>query len=375
MPLLADPISNARRGSAAIGRYDLLLRDPGTAAALRPDVVCRIGELPTSKPLRAWLAGLEVPQIWFGADSAWSDPDSRLLQRTVAPLRELLDRIAGDEVVADTSDWLDRWRDADVRAENAIDATLPAERLTEPLIAATLGRVLPPHATLFVASSMPVRDLETYMPIRDQPPRVLSNRGANGIDGTVSAAFGVAAAGGGPVVLLIGDVALAHDLGGLLAGRRTALAITIVLVNNDGGGIFHFLPVAGQADAFEQHVATPHGLDFAAAAYAVWLRTFAHRHRGGAQRQPVGGDRLIDDHDPRGRDRPHREPGAAPARRAGGARRAQPVSVDSALLEPGVEQRVHFVLNPKRAERVVKNGIRSSLTFGQRSIRASCPGA
>ncbi len=266
VPLLADPISNARRGSAAIGRYDLLLRDPGTAAALRPDVVCRIGELPTSKPLRAWLAGLEVPQIWFGADSAWSDPDSRLLQRTVTPLRELLDRIAGDEVVADTSDWLDRWRDADVRAENAIEATLPAEQLTEPLVAATLGRVLPPQATLFVASSMPVRDLETYMPIRDHPPRVLSNRGANGIDGTVSAAFGVAAAGGGPVVLLIGDVALAHDLGGLLAGRRTALAITIVLVNNDGGGIFHFLPVASQADAFEQHVATPHGLDFADAA-------------------------------------------------------------------------------------------------------------
>ncbi len=266
VPLLADPMSSARRGPAAIARYDLLLRDPRTAAALRPDVVCRIGELPTSKPLRSWLAGLDVPQIWFGADSAWSDPDSLLMQRTVTPLRELLDRIAGDEVVADASDWLDRWREADARADGAIAATLPADRLSEPLVAATLGRVLPPHATLFVASSMPVRDLETYMPVRDDPPRVLSNRGANGIDGTVSAAFGAAAAGGGPVVLLIGDVALAHDLGGLLAARRTGLAITIVLVNNDGGGIFHFLPVAGQAGVFEQHVATAHGLDFADAA-------------------------------------------------------------------------------------------------------------
>jgi 2-succinyl-5-enolpyruvyl-6-hydroxy-3-cyclohexene-1-carboxylate synthase len=95
---------------------------------------------------------------------------------------------------------------------------------------------------------------------------VLSNRGANGIDGTVSTAFGVAAASDGPVVLLIGDVALAHDIGGLIAGRQLGLDLTIVVLNNDGGGIFHFLPVSGEADAFEEHVATPHGLDFAKAA-------------------------------------------------------------------------------------------------------------
>ena len=95
---------------------------------------------------------------------------------------------------------------------------------------------------------------------------MLSNRGANGIDGTVSAAFGTAAVAAGPVVLLIGDVALAHDIGGLLAAHRLGLPLTIVLLNNDGGGIFHFLPVAGQRDAFEEHVATPHGLDFSHAA-------------------------------------------------------------------------------------------------------------
>jgi 2-succinyl-5-enolpyruvyl-6-hydroxy-3-cyclohexene-1-carboxylate synthase len=94
---------------------------------------------------------------------------------------------------------------------------------------------------------------------------VLSNRGANGIDGTVSSAFGAAAVSPGPVVLLIGDVALAHDLGGLLAARRLDLPLTIVLLNNDGGGIFHFLPVSDEADAFEEHVATPHGLAFSVA--------------------------------------------------------------------------------------------------------------
>jgi 2-succinyl-5-enolpyruvyl-6-hydroxy-3-cyclohexene-1-carboxylate synthase len=109
---------------------------------------------------------------------------------------------------------------------------------------------------------MPIRDLETFAVARADPPRVLSNRGANGIDGTISTAYGVAAASEGPVVLLIGDVAVAHDIGGLLAAGRLGLDVTIVVVNNDGGGIFHFLPVAGERDAFEEHVATPHGLDF-----------------------------------------------------------------------------------------------------------------
>jgi 2-succinyl-5-enolpyruvyl-6-hydroxy-3-cyclohexene-1-carboxylate synthase len=113
---------------------------------------------------------------------------------------------------------------------------------------------------------MPIRDAESFLAARTDGPRVLSNRGANGIDGTVSSAFGATAVGGGPVVLLTGDVALAYDIGGLIAARRLDLALTIVLLNNDGGGIFHFLPVASQTDAFEEHVATPHGLDFAKAA-------------------------------------------------------------------------------------------------------------
>jgi 2-succinyl-5-enolpyruvyl-6-hydroxy-3-cyclohexene-1-carboxylate synthase len=151
----------------------------------------------------------------------------------------------------------------------AIAQTLP--ELSEPRVAAELGVRLPPDATLVVASSMPVRDVESFFPVREQPPRVLSNRGANGIDGTVSTAFGVAASGA-RTVLLIGDVALAHDIGGLLAAGRLGLDLTIVLLNNDGGGIFHFLPVAREGADFEQHVATPHGLDFAHAARLYGLR-------------------------------------------------------------------------------------------------------
>jgi 2-succinyl-5-enolpyruvyl-6-hydroxy-3-cyclohexene-1-carboxylate synthase len=104
-----------------------------------------------------------------------------------------------------------------------------------------------------------VRDVETFAPLR--PIEILANRGANGIDGTASTAYGVAAATGAPTVLLVGDVALAHDLGGLLAGSRLGVALVIVVVDNAGGGIFDFLPVASQRDAFEEHIATPTGLD------------------------------------------------------------------------------------------------------------------
>jgi 2-succinyl-5-enolpyruvyl-6-hydroxy-3-cyclohexene-1-carboxylate synthase len=167
--------------------------------------------------------------------------------------------------VSGDPDWLASWRAGDASVAAAMAATL-GDGLSEPLVAARITEWLPPNATLFVASSMPVRDVELMTPSSERPPRILANRGANGIDGTVSAAFGAAAASEGPVVLLIGDVAFAYDIGGLLAARRLGLSLTIVLLNNDGGGIFHFLPVSGQRDGFEEHVATPHGLNFAHAA-------------------------------------------------------------------------------------------------------------
>jgi 2-succinyl-5-enolpyruvyl-6-hydroxy-3-cyclohexene-1-carboxylate synthase len=259
IPLLADPLSGARRGSAAVAHYDLLLRSPGFTAARRPQFVFRVGDLPTSKPLRTWLAGLvDVPQIAVDPDHTWQDPDSVVGMR----LHSALPR--PDELAVEPG-WREAWTDPDAAAAAAVDRQLGGA-LSEPLVARRLGEMLDAQATLFVASSMPIRDVETFLPAGDDHPRVLSNRGANGIDGTASAAFGVAATTPSPTVLLIGDVALAHDIGGLLARKRLGLRLTIVLLNNDGGGIFHFLPVAGQRDAFEEHVATPHGLDFAQAA-------------------------------------------------------------------------------------------------------------
>jgi 2-succinyl-5-enolpyruvyl-6-hydroxy-3-cyclohexene-1-carboxylate synthase len=266
-PLLADPLSGARRGGAAIAYYDALLRDDTFAAARRPDLVLRCGDLPTSKPLRAWLdaIGAAVTQLSFDPHGAWQDPGASLQIVLAAGAASTLAAAAAHTPAADPA-WLRAWREPDRAAAAAIDAALGDGALSEPLVARALAAALPADATLFVASSMPVRDVESFAAVRDDGPRVLCNRGANGIDGTVSSAFGAAAVADGPVVLLIGDVALAHDVGGLLAARRLGLAITIVLLDNDGGGIFEFLPIAGARDIFEQHVATPHGLDFAHAA-------------------------------------------------------------------------------------------------------------
>jgi 2-succinyl-5-enolpyruvyl-6-hydroxy-3-cyclohexene-1-carboxylate synthase len=265
LPLLADPLSGARSGEAAIAHYDLLLRDESFVAAHVPDFVIRVGELPTSKPLRTWLAGLDATQAALDPELTWQDPDAVLALRVPVGFELAVGERGDLGLLPAPADWLQSWRTADAAVAGAIAEVL-GDTLAEPLVAAKLGEWLGPEATLFVASSMPVRDVEEFFSVRDDPPRVLSNRGANGIDGTVSAAFGVAAVSDAPVVLLIGDVALAHDIGGLMAARRLGLALTIVLLNNDGGGIFHFLPVAGERDAFEEHVATPHGLDFAHAA-------------------------------------------------------------------------------------------------------------
>jgi len=303
-PLLADPLSGARRGAAAIAHYDALLRDEAFAASMAPDLIVRVGDLPVSKPLRTWLAGLDgVRQVALDPEGASQDPGSVLSDSLALDPAGALRDLASARATASPSqrateeDWLASWRSADERAAEAIVGVLAKDGLSEPAVAGELGVLLPETATLFVASSMPVRDIETFWPVRPDPPRVLCNRGANGIDGTVSSAFGAAANGScpggdpGPVVLLIGDVALAHDIGGLLAATRLELKLTIVLLDNGGGGIFDFLAVshAGMAlapearasrpvaaedpagagereDIYTRHIATPTGLDFARAA-------------------------------------------------------------------------------------------------------------
>ena len=271
------------------------MRLPAFTAAARPDTVLRVGDLPPSGPLRRWLAELDAVQVVIDPEGAWPDPAHVADLSVAADPAPLLTGLAGRLQPA-TGPWLGAWRDADTRAAKAVDATLGAD-LSEPQVSRQLVRHLPGDATIFVAASMPVRDLETFGPARDVPLRILSNRGANGIDGTIATAYGVAAASDGPVVLLLGDVAFAHDLGSLLTARRIGVPLTIVLIDNAGGGIFDFLPIATQEDVYGRTSPPPPG----------WTRPLprpvrpasppgGHRPRtagGGRARHHVGGTTLV----------------------------------------------------------------------------------
>jgi 2-succinyl-5-enolpyruvyl-6-hydroxy-3-cyclohexene-1-carboxylate synthase len=282
-PLLAEPTSQLRRGphlkgAPVVATSDLFLRDEGTAARLAPDCVLRFGDTPTSKAFRLWLEQ-HRPQdlLLVDPDAVWHDPShlaSSVLRVEPEALCNALLRHLGERP-APLSAWLRDFLEAELRTRATLEATLADQAaLLEPRAVRELGEALPDGALLYVSNSMPVRDLDAFLAPGPSALRVLCNRGANGIDGMVSSALGAAAAAEGPVVLLTGDLAFLHDAGGLLAARRHALRATIVVLDNDGGGIFSLLPIAeyGEAIGFEKYFRAPHGLDLGAVAGAYGAR-------------------------------------------------------------------------------------------------------
>jgi len=277
-PLLADPTSQLRRGphvadAPVLAAGDLLLRDEAFAAAQAPEVVVRIGATPTSKALRLWTERHRPRHVVaIDPDGSWNDPShlcSALLRAEPgATCSAVCDALGSEAVPRESSPWLGDFLRAERRASEALQRLARDESsLLEPRAVLELAESLPDDALLYVSNSMPVRDLDAFLPTSSRQLRVLCNRGVNGIDGMVSSALGAAAAGLGRVVLFTGDLAFAHDLTGLLAARGHALPATLVVVNNDGGGIFSYLPIAAYGDAvrFEANFRTPLGVDFAPA--------------------------------------------------------------------------------------------------------------
>jgi 2-succinyl-5-enolpyruvyl-6-hydroxy-3-cyclohexene-1-carboxylate synthase len=266
-PLLAEPTSGVRCGdhdrSHVVAHYDVLLRSGDFAAAHAPGLVLRVGDMPTSKPLRAWVAG--APQLVLDQHAAWHEPTRRaelLLEAAPGPALDALAAAIEMRTAERDPGWLASWRDADAKVPPALAA---APDPFEPKVLAALEAELPDGAIVWLSSSMPVRDVESCFPQSPKRLRFLSNRGANGIDGVVSSAAGAALATGEPAWLLTGELALLHDVGGLLAARRAGADLNVVCLDNGGGGIFDFLPVAGHADRelYERHIATPAGVDLA----------------------------------------------------------------------------------------------------------------
>lgn len=268
-PVVADPLSGIRTGkhdrTRVMDAADALARDP-RAIGSAPDVVIRFGGVPTSKPLNQFLAAIEgASHVLCDLPGSWRDPlalaDVVVSGDASIASVMLSERLTGfDTEPAWFSDWM--------RRNDAARKTIQAAALefTEPFegrVFIELEEAVPDGATIFAGSSMPVRDMDAFLAKSAKSLSLVSNRGANGIDGVVSSALGTAAADRGPVFLVIGDLSFYHDLNGLWAAGRHRLDLTVVLVNNDGGGIFHYLPQASHSDVFEEWFGTPSGLDFA----------------------------------------------------------------------------------------------------------------
>ena len=262
-PIVAEPLSQLRRsGGVALATGDHLFKT-GWADDHVPDVVLRIGNSPTCKPLRLWLERCRPKHhVLIDPDGRWNDATFIGGPVLTTPLQALATAL---DVERGTTDWTSTWLDAEAAATEALEGVLAGEPMLEALVARIVATVTPGEAVLYVSNSMPVRDLDSFAPLHPDPPLILGNRGASGIDGVVSSAAG-AARTGRPTVLLIGDVAVTHDIGGLIDAARRDIDLTLVVPNNDGGGIFSFLPVAalGQSVHFDELFHTPHGPQLAA---------------------------------------------------------------------------------------------------------------
>ena len=306
-PLLAGVLSQARVPEAGVVcGADLVLASPDAAAALAPEAVVVVGGRPTSKRVQTWLDA-SGPAVRVIAAGTWErfDPSHRATERVLGKPAAALRQIAGAVAPREPGAWVRAWAEAERRARGAADGVVESSGLSEPWVARTVAAGAP--GPLVLAASMPVRDAETFGGAVQASvggvPFVTANRGASGIDGTIATAAGVARArhltgATGATTLLIGDLAVLHDLGSL-ALLRSGPPVVVVAVNNDGGGIFHFLPVAPEQGgiapaAFEPLFGAPHGLGFRDAAAMMGLayaapdsreafeQTFREAHASGA---------------------------------------------------------------------------------------------
>ncbi|MFZ5885784.1 MAG: 2-succinyl-5-enolpyruvyl-6-hydroxy-3-cyclohexene-1-carboxylic-acid synthase [Chloroflexota bacterium] len=266
-PILADALSGLRFGEHVnahiIGGYDTFL--PFAGGSLRPQLVLRFGGVPVSNALSDYLDSLEnVPQIHVSAANRWQDDRFRVTHAMwVDPLLLCRDLLNGIPKHAN-SDWLDTWQDYEEKVWDEIRA-LQMDPYFEGGILPDVLDQLPDGGGLYVANSLPVRHLDQFAPPSRKPVQVFANRGASGIDGTLSSALGAAAHLAG-LVFVTGDTSFYHDMNGLLAISRSGIRATIVVINNNGGGIFQRLPISQFEPPFTDLFVAPHGLTFEHAA-------------------------------------------------------------------------------------------------------------
>ncbi|HEY9863332.1 MAG TPA: 2-succinyl-5-enolpyruvyl-6-hydroxy-3-cyclohexene-1-carboxylic-acid synthase, partial [Candidatus Obscuribacterales bacterium] len=271
-PVLAEGLSPVRNYSNLnpylISTYDLILRNSTLAEKLAPEVVIQVGDLPTSKTLRTLLE--QQQPDYFILDPSYHNLDglhgkTTHIRISIEQLSKGINQAKNSEkiIVEKSKLYSNFWYELEAQSRNAIDEKLnPIQSLIEPKIAWLLSQILPENTPIFIANSMPVRDVEFFWHPNNLNIQPFFNRGANGIDGTLSTALGIAHHQQSSI-LLTGDLALLHDTNGFLIRNKFIGHLTIILINNNGGGIFEMLPISQFDPPFEEYFTTPQNINFA----------------------------------------------------------------------------------------------------------------
>jgi 2-succinyl-5-enolpyruvyl-6-hydroxy-3-cyclohexene-1-carboxylate synthase len=250
-----------------LGGYETFLQKEKASRWEPPEIILQFGAMPTSQSLINYLEVVseQSRHILITGTGVWTDETHSLSDLVWADpaltCQAVVQKLEGNALARRDLYWRAAWEEAEKAVWQAVE-TAGRETFFEGLILTEVIEAMPHRSLLYVASSLPVRHLDQFVSPKQADLRVFANRGVSGIDGTISSALGAAAATGSPLVLVLGDIAFYHDLNGLLALQRCGLKATIVLINNDGGGIFHRLPIAQFDPPFSELFLTPHGLQF-----------------------------------------------------------------------------------------------------------------
>ncbi len=265
VPILADPLSQVRSGQhhkdQVIEGYDAILRNDSIRKQLKPDFIIRFGAMPVSKAYLFYAKEhSEIPQYIVESEASYREPAGNRTEFIYADPELLCNDLAAADITVDEK-WLEKWQSMNQVAKKYLLEHDDSNMLTEGDATRILMEVIPDESSLYVGNSMSIRDVDTFFMTTPKRLNILANRGANGIDGMVSSGLG-AASTGDPVTLLLGDLSFFHDSNGLLAAKQYKLNLTILLINNNGGGIFSFLPQVNYKDHFEALFGTPMDVNF-----------------------------------------------------------------------------------------------------------------
>ncbi|MEK4908671.1 2-succinyl-5-enolpyruvyl-6-hydroxy-3-cyclohexene-1-carboxylic-acid synthase [Niallia circulans] len=265
-PIIADPLSQLRSKSAdkdvVIDTYDTFLRNERIKSLLKPDIVIRFGSMPISKPLTIFLRENEkAKQIVIDGGSGYRDPNQLTTEMVYCEEGYFCEQLSSFVSPCSINHYLNKWIEINEKTKKELTKTAEIKEMSEAKLFHCLGEMIPNKAVLFVGNSMPIRDLDTFFHKQKKQVTIIANRGANGIDGTISTALGVGVIKQ-PLFLIVGDLTFFHDLNGLILSELYQLPITVILINNNGGGIFSFLPQVELPRHFELLFGTPLNIDF-----------------------------------------------------------------------------------------------------------------